>query len=239
MPGATKKDRDTTSSATSIELNVRVAPGPRDTFPCLHTRGEFPCRSVVCCIYCYLHDGSCSTISITRKVGSPFHISVPLEKSMTTAQQPTQLLAELKTAFEGITQTAAALSQAIENEAAATPDLPGVKRLSGNSLSVSSSKLFASGSWSQFGVDAPAQAGRIGEIIGDILAKPATAIKQIEAILSTGEEPARLAGVKHIYDATVVDRFRPVMLQALETGKALQAFQTAFPNAAPDKGSRP
>ena len=158
---------------------------------------------------------------------------------MTTAQQPAQLLADLKTAFEGITQTATALSQAIEKEAAATPDLPGVTRLGANALSVSSSKLFASGNWSQFSVDAPKQASRIGEIIGDILTKPGTAIKQIEAILATGEEPSRLAGIKHTYDSTVVDRFRPVMLQAIETGKALQAFQTAFPRSTPDKGSRP
>jgi hypothetical protein len=158
---------------------------------------------------------------------------------MATAKPPAELLADLTIAFEGITQTCAQLREAISQEAKSTPDLPGVDRLGPNAISVSSSKFFSTGRWSQFTVDAPKQATRLGEIIGSIMSAPATALKQLDAILEKGVEPAKVSGVEYAYDPIVIERFRPLIKQAIETGRAFQACQAAFPPGTPDKRSQP
>lgn len=162
------------------------------------------------------------------------------EKSGASAIEAITALEAIQLAAKKMIDSVTALRCAIEEEATQISDLPGVKRVGPSAVVVSSAALFATGTLSQFPVDAPRQAARIAEIVGEIISAPSRTASLLGQIIANGEEKEKVGGVRNLYDNRVVERFMPILQQAADVAKLIASMQSsAIPAPSSASKNRP
>lgn len=134
------------------------------------------------------------------------------------------LLREIRAAADMIAVKIRDLAKSMSELSESTPDIAGVVRRGNRAISVSSSVLFATGTMSQFSVDAKMQVEKLVEIVGKMTASPSTTEKSIAEILSTGKLRTPNSAGTLTFNASVIDRFRILLTEAQATSRSFAAI---------------